>query len=131
MKKRELEQLRSLKIESDKIAKKINKREENRHYKFYGDTTGDYSSGHKRIITIQGEADPEAEKYIAKMLRSKKIIDAKINVMEDWLSKVEPARTRNVLRLYYQEGKTQTAIGRELNLDRSVISRIISEAVEE
>lgn len=128
MDRKKLGQLRSLKKESEQIRQKIEERLKRRNPKAWGDTAGDYSTGQKRIIAIYGEADPAVDRYVALMLKKKEKIDSEVMEMEEWLETVEPARARNVLRLYYQDGKSQKEIGEELSLDRSVVSRIISGA---
>ena len=130
MKKEDLKQLRSLKLESEIIGQKIQERLARSNPRTYGDTAGDYLTGKKRIIVIRGEADLVTERYVRMMAEKKAKIDTKIDAMEDWLSKVEPARSRNVLRLYYQDGIGQREIGQMLGIDRSVVSRIIAEAVK-
>lgn len=128
MKREHLEELRSLKIESNKLEIKILSRIENSNYRTYGDTAGDYSTGKKRIIQITGQADPVIEKYVNKLNIKKKVIDEKILNMEAWLDSIEDSRTRIVMRMYFQDGLSQKKIGEELNLDRSVVSRIIKDA---
>lgn len=128
MEREKLEQLRDMKRESVSLEKKIEERKSKRKPKLHGDTAADYSTGHKRVITIYGEADPVMDKYIRLLEEKKMRVDHEIYDMESWLDRVEPARTRNVLRLYYQEGKSQREIGELLNIDRSLVSKIISEA---
>lgn len=128
MERERLNQLRHLVIESKYIYDKIINRTPN--IKEYGDTTGDYSTGYKRIIQISGEEDPVQDRYIQRMTEKKKQIDIEIYRMEEWLEGIESSRSRNVLRMYYQEGLTQAEIGKRLFIDRSLVSKIIAEAVE-
>ena len=130
MKREHLEQLRDMKKEADSLEKKIEERKSKRKPRMYGDTAADYSTGHKRVITIYGEADPVMDKYILLLEEKKQKVDREIYDMESWLDRVEPSRTRNVLRLYYQEGKSQRQIGELLNIDRSLVSKIITESFQ-
>ena len=130
MKREQLEQLRDMKKEADSLEKKIEERKSKRKPRMYGDTAADYSTGHKRVITIYGEADPVMDKYILLLEEKKQKVDREIYDMESWLDRVEPSRTRNVLRLYYQEGKSQRQIGELLNIDRSLVSKIITESFQ-
>lgn len=130
MRRDRLEQLREMKRESAILEKKIEERKKKRKPELVGDTAADYSTGHKRVISIYGEADPVADKYIRLLEEKKTRIDHEIYDMESWLERVKPARTRNVMRLYYQEGKSQQEIGKELNIDRSLVSKIITDALK-
>jgi len=130
MKRERLEQLRDMKKESSSLEKKIDERKRNRKPRLHGDTAADYTTGHKRVITIYGEADPVMDKYIRLFEKKKEKLDYEIYDMEKWLDSVEPARSRNILRLYYQEGKSQKEIGELLNIDRSLVSKIITETLK-
>lgn len=128
MERERLKQLRHLVIESKHIHDKLISRTP--AIKTYGDTAGDYRTGRKRIIVTRGDADPVEDRYIRRMVEKKKLIDVEIYHMEEWLESIESSRSRNVLRMYFQEGLTQSEIGERLSIDRSVVSRIIAEAVE-
>ncbi len=128
MERERLNQLRHLVIESKHIHDKLISRTP--AIRTYGDTTGDYRTGRKRIIITRGDTDPVEDRYIRRMTEKKKVIDVEIYHMEEWLESIESSRSRNVLRLYFQEGLTQSEIGKRLSIDRSVVSRIIAEAVE-
>lgn len=128
MERERLNQLRHLVIESKHIHDKLISRTP--AIKTYGDTTGDYRTGHKRIIIIRGDTDPVEDRYIRRMTEKKKLIDIEIYHMEEWLESIESSRSRNVLRLYFQEGLTQSEIGERLSIERSLVSKIIAEAVE-
>lgn len=128
MERERLNQLRHLVIESKHIHDKLISRTP--AIKTYGDTTGDYRTGHKRIIIIGGDTDPVEDRYIRRMTEKKKLIDIEIYHMEEWLESIESSRSRNVLRLYFQEGLTQSEIGERLSIERSLVSKIIAEAVE-
>lgn len=128
MERERLNQLRHLVIESKHIHDKLISRTP--AIRTYGDTTGDYRTGRKRIIITRGGTDPVEDRYIRRMTEKKKLIDIEIYHMEEWLESIESSRSRNVLRLYFQEGLTQSEIGERLSIERSLVSKIIAEAVE-
>ena len=128
MERERLNQLRHLAIESKHIHDKLISRTP--AIRTYGDTTGDYRTGRKRIIITRGDTDPVEDRYIRRMTEKKKLIDIEIYHMEEWLDSIESSRSRNVLRLYFQEGMTQSEIGERLSIERSLVSKIIAEAVE-
>lgn len=128
MQRERLNQLRHLVIESKHIHDKLISRTP--AIKTYGDTAGDYRTGRKRIIVTRGETDPVEDRYIRCMVEKKKLIDVEIYHMEEWLESIESSRSRNVLRMYFQEGLTQSEIGKRLSVERSLVSKIIAEAVE-
>ena len=99
-------------------------------YRVQAYTAGDYRTGHKRIIITRCDTDPVEDRYIRRMTEKKKLIDIEIYHMEEWLESIESSRSRNVLRLYFQEGLTQSEIGERLSIERSLVSKIIAEAVE-
>ena len=106
MERERLNQLRHLVIESKHIHDKLISRTP--AIRTYGDTTGDYRTGRKRIIITRGDTDPVEDRYIRRMTEKKKLIDIEIYHMEEWLESIESSRSRNVLRLYFQEGLTQS-----------------------
>lgn len=130
MERERLNQLRMLKKESNDLEKKICKRMKERNPHLVGDTTGDYSTGKKRIITISGEADPVNDKLIRIWKERREKLDEEIIEMERFIDNISDARTRIIVRKYFADGKSQKEIGEELHIERSVISRIITKELD-
>ena len=70
MERERLNQLRHLVIESKHIHDKLISRTP--AIRTYGDTTGDYRTGRKRIIITRGDTDPVEDRYIRRMTEKKK-----------------------------------------------------------
>lgn len=111
MEKERLKNLRSLKVESEQIAKKIE------------DIKGQHDSQQKGNLV--------ADRYIETMRKKRETLDAEILEMETWLNQIGSARTRTILRMYFQDGKSQKTIGEELFMEQSTISKIINGILRE
>lgn len=129
MTKRELEQLKSLKLEVKQL------RDEIRDLPVgdtpVTDTIKDYSfnaKGSNQVIRGYGMSEKQyanRQRLTKKLARKLTDIQDAIYEMECWLDDVPDSETRTILRFTYRNGLTQAQIGKETGYDQSVISRKI------
>lgn len=109
MTKKRLENLRALKQELDTLQKRyitMPSCEE------VGDTAGDYRTGKKRIIQLQGVSDKRYEELASRITKKSARLVSEIAALEQFLDGVEDGNMRDILRLYYAEGNTLEEVGR-------------------
>lgn len=131
MKREELKALRSLRKEADDLEDRICERIDMRRPHTVGDTTGDYSTGHKRIITISGEADPYSDRLICRWKEKREEVERQIERLEQWIDEIEDPTARTIVRMYFADGKSQQEIADELYIERSTISKMITRTCDE
>lgn len=108
MTKKRLENLRALKQELETLQKRYITMpccEE------VGDTAGDYRTGKKRIIQLQGVSDKRYEELGNTISKKTAKLVSEIAALEQFLDGVEDSNMRDILRLYYAEGKTLEQVG--------------------
>lgn len=76
-----------------------------------GDTAGDYRTGHKRIIKLQGASDEKYRELGDKIARKSQRLAGEIIALEEFLDEVDDSTMRDILRLYYAEGRTLEEVG--------------------
>ena len=109
MTKKRLENLRALKQELETLQKRyltMPSCEE------VGDTAGDYRTGKKRIIQLQGVSDKRYEELGNTISKKTAKLVSEIAALEQFLDGVEDSNMRDILRLYYAEGNTLEEVGR-------------------
>lgn len=108
MTKKRLENLRALKQELETLQKRyitMPSCEE------VGDTAGDYRTGKKRIIQLQGVSDKKYEELGNTISKKTAKLVSEIAALEQFLDGVDDSNMRDILRLYYAEGKTLEQVG--------------------
>lgn len=108
MTKKRLENLRALKQELETLQKRyitMPSCEE------VGDTAGDYRTGKKRIIQLQGVSNERYKQLGKKIYLKSEQLANEIEELEHFLDDVEDSQMRNILRLYYAEGYTLEEVG--------------------
>lgn len=90
---------------------------------YTGDTAKDYRSGFPRIIMIQGYSTEKYDRLKRRFQSNLQNIQDEIAELEKWLSGVEDAEIRDILRLQYINGLTQEQIADEMGYSVITIKR--------
>lgn len=95
------------------------------------DVIMDYKKGYPRPQSVVGyDYDLEArrrERY--ESLRGK--LQAENDNIEEFVFGISDGRIRRIFQLYFLEGKSQEKVARQLHMDRSAVSKKISENLKE
>lgn len=123
MQRKELEDLRNLKLELDTL--------EGRYLRMplseeVGDTVKDYRTGKGIPVLLQGRSSYRHDKLEQKIEQKSEELRCRITGLETFLDGVEDSEMRNILRLYYAEGLPQKEIAKRCGYSRSAITRKIA-----
>ena len=88
---------------------------------YVGDTAGDYRTGQKRIIRIQGVTDAKYRELGDKIAIKSQRLANEIIALEEFLDGVDDSVMRDILRLYYAEGRTLEEVGKKKGYTPSAI----------
>lgn len=94
------------------------------------DVVFDYRTGYPKPQSVVGydyELEARRRGRLEK-LRAK--IQAECDNVEDFVYGIPDGKTRRIFQLYFLEGLSQKKVARKMNMDRSRISRKISEYLE-
>lgn len=130
MTKKDLEQLRSLKVEIKTLSEEIARAEQS----MMMDTV--IGSRHEipydqKIIVITGLDQRKSMRLREKLSAACRQLQILLEEIEEWIESLPDPEMRVILRLYYRNGLTQREIGAELGYDRSVVSRRLNEFLRE
>ena len=126
MTKKRLEEYRSAKEEISELSEKIRSMEKDEAF-IKADTVLDYRTGQgipKRIMGFDVNAYWKKRRRYAEKLEA---LQKECDEVEEWIEAIEDSMTRRVFRMAYVDGLSQTTIGAVLHLDRSRISRKITD----
>lgn len=90
-----------------------------------GDTYGDYRSGKKVIKVMYGYSSAKRKRLERRVSSKADELCEKMLEMEAWLDGIDSTEIRDILRLYYAVGMTQTQIADRKGYERSSISKKI------
>ena len=122
MTKDELKQLRKLIAEKSDLEERM-RRQAFKPSEEVADTAKDYRTGFGKTIVIRGYGD-EAWKKLRDQWYVKLVnVSYKIQQMERFLDGVEDAELREILRLRYQDGKSQEEVGELLGYSREAVAK--------
>ena len=122
MTKNELKQLRKLIAEKSDLEERM-RRQAFKPSEEVADTAKDYRTGFGKTIVIRGYGD-EAWKKLRDQWYVKLVnVSYKIQQMERFLDGVEDAELREILRLRYQDGKSQEEVGELLGYSREAVAK--------
>lgn len=122
MTKDELKQLRKLIAEKEDLEKRM-RRQAFKPSEEVADTAKDYRTGFGKTIVIRGYGDEAWKKLRDKWYVKLVNVSYKIQQMENFLDSVEDAELREILRLRYQDGKSQEEVGELLGYSREAIAK--------
>lgn len=128
MTKQRLEKLRALKQELETLQTRYITMPT---HEDVGDTAGDYRTGRKRIIQLQGVSNKKYTELGEKITSKSDLLADEINALEEFLDKVEDSSMRNILRLYYAEGYTLEEVGMMVGYTASNVSYKIKKFLRE
>lgn len=128
MTKKRLEAYRSEKQEIIELRYKL-------HHLEAEDFTGndvimDYRSGFPMPQSVVGT---DIGAYFARMNRLISEIsrlEQRCQEVEQWIERIPDSTTRRIFRLYYEDGQGQRAIAKQLHIDRSLVSKRISNYIK-
>ncbi len=134
MEKKKLSQYRSLKKELELIDEKLEKlyeRQEN-----VPDVMGKVTGSSKdfpytQVRTTVRMAEPEINDSIKRLIKIKEKrqqdVMRGLEEIETYIAEIKDSETRRIFELIYIDGKKQREVAEEVNLDRSRVSRKISD----
>ena len=122
MTKDELKQLKKLIAEKEDLEKRI-RRQAFKPSEEVTDTAKDYRTGFGKTIVIRGYGDEAWKKLRDKWYVKLVNVSYKIQQMENFLDSVEDAEMREILRLRYQDGKSQEEVGEMLGYSRQAVQK--------
>lgn len=122
MTKNELKQLKKLIAEKEDLEKRI-RRQAFKPSEEVADTAKDYRTGFGKTIVIRGYGDEAWKKLRDKWYVKLVNVSYKIQQMENFLDSVEDAELREILRLRYQDGKSQEEVGEMLGYSREAVAK--------
>lgn len=122
MTKNELKQLKKLIAEKEDLEKRI-RRQPFKPSEEVADTAKDYRTGFGKTIVIRGYGDEAWKKLRDKWYVKLVNVSYKIQQMENFLDSVEDAELREILRLRYQDGKSQEEVGEMLGYSREAVAK--------
>lgn len=94
------------------------------------DVVFDYRTGYPKPQSVVGY-DYELEARRRERLENLRAkIQAECDNVEDFVYGIPDGKTRRIFQLYFLEGLSQEKVARKMNMDRSRISRKISEYLE-
>lgn len=94
------------------------------------DVVFDYRTGYPKPQSVVGY-DYELEARRRERLENLRAkIQAECDNVEDFVFGIPDGKTRRIFQLYFLEGLSQEKVARKMNMDRSRISRKISEYLE-
>ena len=94
------------------------------------DVVFDYRTGYPKPQSVVGY-DYELEARRRERLENLRAkIQAECDNVEDFVYGIPDGKTRRIFQLYFLEGLSQEKVARKMNMDRSGISRKISEYLE-
>lgn len=129
MTKERLEEYRSMKEEISELKERVSLLK-NDDSVIKADTILDYRTGQgipKRIEGIDQRAYWHKRKhYLNRIQELRKACDE----VEEWVEGIEDSMTRRIFRMVYMDGMSQTEVGTILHLDRSRISRRITDFIK-
>lgn len=128
MTKKRLEAYRSEKQEIIELRYKL-------HHLEAEDFTGndvimDYRSGFPMPQSVVGT---DIGAYFARMNRLISEIsrlEQRCQEVEQWIERIPDSTTRRIFRMYYEDGQGQRAIAKQLHIDRSLVSKRISNYIK-
>ena len=126
MTKKRLESYLSIKAEIEELQEKEKQLQDDESL-VMADTVLDYRTGYGIPKSIVGF---DATHYWRKKERYKKRIEelqAEMDEIEEWVEQIKDSLTRRIFRMSYIDGRNQAEVGKALHLERSGISRRISE----
>lgn len=129
MTKKDLEQLKSLKLEAKHLQEEI--RDLPTGDTYVADTIKDYSENAKGSIQIIQGYGMSNKQYAKRQQLAKKLarklaeIQDLITDMEDWLDNIPDSEMRDILRLTYRNGLTREKVAAELGCDECTVRRKI------
>ena len=94
---------------------------------YVGDSVNNYSTGFPKPFLIQGYSTQKYDRLKEKLQRKLRDIQKEITEMEEWLSSIEDAELRDILRLQYRNGLTQEQIAEELGYSVRTIKRRLNQ----
>lgn len=122
MTKDELKQLKKLIAEKEDLEKRI-RRQAFKPSEEVADTAKDYRTGFGKTIVIRGYGDEAWKKLRDKWYVKLVNVSYKVQQMENFLDSVEDAEMREILRLRYQDGKSQEEVGEMLGYSRQAVQK--------
>lgn len=90
----------------------------------------DYRTGYPRPQSVVGFDREKYEKEKARLEDEKARLERKCEEVEAFLDTVQESRMKDILEKYYKEGKTQEQVAEEMGLERSTVSKKISEYLQ-
>lgn len=133
MDKKKLSQLRSLKKELELIDRKLDRlyeRQENVPV-VMGKVTGSskdfpYTEVRTSVLMDEPKEADEIEKQIRIREKRKEQVESLITEIEQFIAEIPDSRDRQIFELIYIDGKKQREVANEIGLERSVVSKRIT-----
>ena len=133
MDKKKLSQLRSLKKELELIDRKLDRlyeRQENVPV-VMGKVTGSskdfpYTEVRTSVLMDEPKEADEIEKQIRIREKRREQVESLITEIEQFIAEIPDSRDRQIFELIYIDGKKQREVANEIGLERSVVSKRIT-----
>lgn len=133
MDKKKLSQLRPLKKELELIDRKLDRlyeRQENVPV-VMGKVTGSskdfpYTEVRTSVLMDEPKEADEIEKQIRIREKRKEQVESLITEIEQFIAEIPDSRDRQIFELVYIDGKKQREVANEIGLERSVVSKRIT-----
>ena len=133
MDKKKLSQLRSLKKELELIDRKLDRlyeRQENVPV-VMGKVTGSskdfpYTEVRTSVLMDEPKEADEIEKQIRIREKRREQVESLITEIEPFIAEIPDSRDRQIFELIYIDGKKQREVANEIGLERSVVSKRIT-----
>lgn len=90
------------------------------------DVIMDYRSGFPVPQSVAGTDIGAYWAHQDRLISEISCLDQRCQEIEQWIDQIPDSMTRRIFRLYYEDGQGQQAIAKQLYIDRSVVSRKIS-----
>lgn len=126
MTKERLEAYRSMRAEIRELSERLDNLKDDEDLTV-ADTVLDYRSGQgipTKIVGMDRERYWRRRQQYSERIASLKEECSKV---EEWVEQIEGSMTRRIFRMVYLDGMNQIEVGKALHLDRSRISRRISD----
>jgi RNA polymerase sigma factor (sigma-70 family) len=123
MTKKDLEQLKDMKIEIRLLTQDI---ERSKRYLVSDSVEGSSPSFpycKHRIVITGVDMSIHKTKLNKQLEEALENLQKKLFNIENDIEQIDDSQTRNIVRLYYRNGLTQKQIGQELGYDQSIVSR--------
>lgn len=97
---------------------------------YVGDSAKDYRTGFPRTITIQGYSTQKYDRLKHRLQDKLQRIQNEIAELEEWLSSIEDAQTRDILRLVYISGLSYEQTAAELGISEKTVQRRVNKVLQ-